>query len=210
MPKAGKYFFASLRDENPLRPRASIPDIYSTNDVSVLAPIDSMAGGTWIGIAETGNVIILLNGGFENHRHKNRYRKSRGLIVSELLATNVPEEYWDMMDMEDIEPYTLVVWSNGRLFQLVWDGINKHTIQLLTNQPYIWSSATLYGEEAKRNRELKFQNWLGKNLPVTAESLLDFFKTDPDCKNGFLINRGEEIKTLSYSFIKLKLAPQQH
>lgn len=205
IPKADKYFFASLRDENPLRPGSSVPDIYSINEVAVLAPIDTMAGGTWIGIAETGNVIILLNGGFEKHKLKDKYSKSRGLIVSELLTANLPAEDWDMMDMEGIEPYTLVVWSNGRLFQLVWDGITKYKAALMHNQPYIWSSATLYNNDAKRERGLKFQHWIRRNLPIRADSLLDFFKTHTDSENGFLMNRGEQIKTLSYSFVELQV-----
>jgi len=204
IPKADKCFFASLRDENPLRPRSSVPEIYSMGEVSVLAPIDTMAGGTWIGITETGNVIILLNGGFEKHKRKDKYKKSRGLIVSELLTANLPAEKWLAMEMENIEPYTLIVWSNGRLMQLVWDGTNKHKTDLSTSLPYIWSSATLYNMDAKQERELRFRNWLSKSLPVSPGSILDFFKTHTNNENGFLMNRNEQVKTLSYSFIELQ------
>ena len=90
IPKGDKYFFASLRDESPLRPRAAVPTIYKEGDAVILSPIDAMAGGTWLGVTASGSIIILLNGGFKKHERKTNYRKSRGLIVTELLASNLP------------------------------------------------------------------------------------------------------------------------
>lgn len=205
IPKGDKYFFASLRDENPLRPGAIAPDYKLMGDKRVLSPTDALAGGTWLGITETGNVIILLNGAFDKHERKINYIKSRGFIVAELLASNSPLADWDLFDMEGIEPFTLVVWSGGNLFELVWDGEIKHSTRLKATQPYIWSSATLYNGDAKAHRKNLFQNWIGIDMPVSASSLLSFFKACPDVENGFLINRKEQTKTLSYSFIELQL-----
>ena len=87
IPANKKIFFASVRDESPLREKAIVPIISTIGNVSFLSPKDPVAGGTWIGANDQGNIIILLNGGFENHQRKNCYRKSRGIIVSELLAT---------------------------------------------------------------------------------------------------------------------------
>ena len=205
IPKGGKYFFASLRDENPLRPRAAVPTIYKDADAVILSPIDAMAGGTWLGVTDSGNVIILLNGGFEKHERKVNYRKSRGLIVTELLASNSPVESWNLMDMQVVEPYTLVVWNEGNLFQLVWDGEQKHYVLLKPDQPYIWSSATLYDQQAGTYRSELFYQWIGINTPVSSLSLFDFFKSFTDRENGFLMNRNEQTKTLSYTFIELQL-----
>lgn len=109
IPKGDKFYFASLRDESPLRPKAVVPDIYRGEDTVILSPIDALAGGTWLGVTSLGSVIILLNGGFEKHERKANYRKSRGLIVSELLASNLPVVNWNSMDMNGVEPFTLVV-----------------------------------------------------------------------------------------------------
>jgi len=205
IPKGDKIYFASLRDENPLRPKAFVPNVYKENNVVILSPIDALAGGTWLGTTSSGSVIILLNGGVKKHERKTNYRKSRGIIVAELLASISPVLNWDLMDMQGIEPYTLVVWSEGNLFQLVWDGNNKYGAILKANQPYIWSSATLYDSDAKAYREQLFQQWLEMNRPVSSMSLFDFFKSSADSKNGFLINRNEQMKTLSYTFIELRI-----
>jgi uncharacterized protein with NRDE domain len=199
-----EIYFGSLRDESPKRPRAAKPEISELNGVSFLSPQDAKAGGTWIGVSSTGNVIVLLNGGFENHQRKNYYRKSRGLIVSELLASEMPVVEWNLIDMEDIEPFTLIVWSDNNLFQLVWDGSQRHRIRLDETLPYIWSSSTLYNLEVKAKREELFQNWIAMNPPFSKLSLLNFFKSHSDAENGFIMNRMEITKTLSFSFIELR------
>ena len=195
--------FASLRDENPERPRAQIPAIIRNDGVKYLSPIDSLAGGTWIGANELGVIIILLNGGFKNHERKNNYAKSRGLIVSELLQSKVPVIDWSIMEMTNIEPYTIIVWVDKMLFQLVWDGENKHRITLDIDKPHIWSSATLYDTKAKNKREELFQNWISQNPAVSKVTLLKFFKNFNDSQNGFMVNRNSKIETLNYSFIEI-------
>ena len=204
IPKGDRYFFASLRDESPSRPKAVVPDIYKDGDAVVLSPVDAMAGGTWLGVTASGSVIILLNGGFEKHERKTNYRKSRGLIVAELLASNLPVGDWHLMDMHGIEPYTLVVWNEGNLFQLVWDGEHKHGVLLKSNQPFIWSSSTLYDQQARTHRSELFQQWIGMNTPVSSLSVFNFFKSHTESENGFLMNRNEQTKTLSYTFIELQ------
>ena len=203
IPSFDKYFFASLRDESPTREKAVTPQIHMHQNTRFLSPKDSMAGGTWIGVNEFGNVIILLNGGFENHVKQKDYVKSRGLIVSELLVSNLPIIEWSLMDLEHIEPFTLIVWSDSNLFQLVWDGKNKQRRILDKTLPYIWSSSTLYTTEAKEKRKAIFNNWITKNPPIFKEAIFDFFTSFPDKENGFIMNRHEKVRTLSYSFIEL-------
>lgn len=204
IPENNKKIFASLRDEDPLRPTAINPELVTINDTTILSPKDALAGGTWLGINDHNNVIILLNGAFEKHQRKKSYRKSRGLIVSELLALEMPIVDWELMNLEDIEPFTLIVWSNYMLFQLVWDGITKHRARLDATIPHLFSSSTLYTAESKAKRVLLFENWIAKNPLITELSLLNFFKSYNDNENGFIMNRNEKVKTLSYSYIELK------
>lgn len=204
IPKGDSFYFASLRDESPLRPVAWTPSIRELSGVQILSPMDAKAGGTWIGISAWGNIIILLNGGFENHTKTAQYRKSRGEIVTALLAAAAPVEDWEKMDLENIEPFTLVVWMQHQLYQLVWDGMNKHQLKLETDKPYIWSSATLYNSAAKLKRNELFNNWITLNMPVSSASLMEFFKSHMDNENGFLMNRNDCTRTLSYSFVELQ------
>jgi uncharacterized protein with NRDE domain len=203
IPQIYGCYFASLRDESPVRVKAITPQIITNKEVSFIAPIDPEGNGTWIGTNEIGNVIVLLNGGFESHKQEKPYRKSRGLIVTELLATEMPVVEWSLMDLEGIEPFTLVIWSEKSLFQLVWDGEKKHRTRLESDKSYVWSSSTLYNKEARDIREDLFQNWIAMNPPITKLSLLAFFKMFNDEKNGFIMNRNEIVKTLSYTFIEL-------
>lgn len=203
IPTNNKYYFASLRDENPARPTAILPAIQVMSNATILAPIDSFAGGTWIGINDSSNIIILLNGCFVKHTRKESYRKSRGLIVLELLNSQLPIVEWELADLHEIEPFTLMVWSNQMLFQLGWDGNKKHRMALDITIPHILSSSTLYDANAAQNRHNLFQDWISTNAAIHKLSLLNFFKSHDDLENGFLINRNEQVKTLSYSFIEL-------
>ena len=198
-----KITFASLRDENPERPLAKSPETYISKNIKFLMPQDPLAGGTWVGINEFMNVIILLNGGFENHLKKEIYQKSRGQIVKELLLSVTPVIDWHLLDLSDIEPFTLIVWSKDNLFELVWDGKEKHRKILDSSVSHIWSSSTLYDDFSKNERAHLFHDWVKKNQEITNLKLLNFFKSNKDEENGFVINRNEKMKTLSYSFIEL-------
>ena len=203
VPGNNKYCFASLRDEDSKRAKAVTPTLQSNNKVMYLSPVDPVGGGTWIGVNEMGHVIVLLNGGFEKHQVGGPYLKSRGIIVKELLGAAMPVVDWMLMDMKNIEPYTLVVWADSNLFQLVWDGTTKHRIRLATDIPYLWSSSTLYNNKVKTHRSELFENWVATNPNISKMALFDFFNSFTDDENGFIINRNERIKTLSYSFVEL-------
>ena len=204
LPSENGICIASLRDESPKRKNANVPAIIESNNISYLSPTDPVAGGTWIGVNQLGSIIVLLNGGFENHTKKKVYKKSRGVIVSELLAKEMPVKEWTAMDMDGIEPYTLIVFTESKLFELVWDGQHKHQTMQANDQPQMWSSATLYDESAKAMRNQLFENWIAANPPMTKLSLLNFFKSRDDKENGFIMNRKELVKTMSYSFIEMQ------
>jgi hypothetical protein len=205
MPGKQGYFFASLRDESSIRAQALLPMIYADNNTRYLSPIDPVGNGTWIGVNECGHVIILLNGGFCNHRKQPVYARSRGTIVKELLSDRMPVIAWLLMDLINIEPFTLIVWADDKLFQLVWDGQKKHRIFLSNKIPHIFSSATLYDQAHAVKRKVLFDSWINTAPVVNQLSLLNFFTTaSPDKQNGFIIDRSEKMRTLSYSFIEIK------
>ncbi len=197
---------ASLRDENPSRPAALPPAIDSDATIPFLAPRDPLGGGTWMGVNEAGHALVLLNGGFTAHLPQKKYRKSRGLIVTALLASEMPVVDWSLTTLAGIEPFTLVAWVDGHLFELVWDGEEQHRKRLDPALPHIWSSATLYNSTAKATREEAFLNWTAMRPPITPRSLLSFFTAGTDTQNGFIINRSNKLQTLSFTF--LDIAPQ--
>ena len=202
MPGEDCQYFASLRDENPQRAAAEKPALYKTDAANFIAPLDSQASGTWIGANDFGNVIVLLNGAFQNHEKKPSYKISRGLIVRELLASEFPVIDWSMLDLDGIEPFTLIVWTDQMLFELVWDGEKRHRTTHDHRAPHIWSSSTLYDEAAKEERNSRFFEWTSEHPATSLQSVLNFFESFNDQQNGFLMNRGPSLRSLSYTFIE--------
>ena len=158
------FILTSNRDESISR-KTVIPKLYDEGSVLAVYPKDMVAGGTWIGASSQKRVLCLLNGAFEKHTREASYKKSRGVIVKELLAVvDVEQEIRDY-NFNHIEPFTLVVadWNvELKLIELIWDGANVQ----ITNLPLkskIWSSSTLYNNDIKVLREKWFSEFLSQN-----------------------------------------------
>lgn len=189
----------SNRDEKIIRPSAVRPKNYFLNAKNIIYPKDSKAGGTWYAVDENGTVAVLLNGADEKHEVKLPYRKSRGLIVLEMISSASPKDFWQEMDLNNIEPFTLVLFQDKQLFQLRWNGIEKSAVDLEVDKNYIWSSSTLYSKEIREQRASWFYAFLANNPVITEDKMLHFHRyTERDDKeHGLIINRNNEMKTLS-------------
>lgn len=195
----GKIIITSNRDEKTLRPNAIEPQNYVVNNRKVIFPKDKKAGGTWYAINEHSTVLVLLNGADEKHCIKDSYRKSRGLIVLDLISSEAAIKSWESIDLENIEPFTLVLFENGKLYQLRWNETEKSTIELDNAKSYIWSSSTLYPREIRQKRADWFYTFLDTKPEVNAEELFNFhrYTEAENTEHGLVINRNEALKTLS-------------
>jgi hypothetical protein len=195
----GKTIITSNRDEKVIRPSAIEPKNYLINNKNIIFPKDSKAGGTWFAVDELGTTLVLLNGANEKHTVKNSYRKSRGLIVLEMISSFSPKDFWQEIDLLDIEPFTLVLFQDKQLYQLQWNGINKDGISLDTEKKHVWSSATLYPKEIRENRANWLHSFLDSNSTVSETQMLHFhrYTEEENQENGLVINRKGEMKTLS-------------
>ena len=168
------FMLISNRDEAVNRKTIS-PKEYENNGVSLVYPKDAVAGGTWIGASSKNRMLCLLNGAFVKHNRKSSYKKSRGIIVKELLEVNDVFAEIEQYDFNEIEPFTLLVvdWNSDlKLIELIWDG-TKVQVTDLPLEPKIWSSSTLYNSEMKAFRKLWFQEYLSQN-GSSSEELLYF------------------------------------
>ncbi len=204
IPKSNDDFIlTSNRDEAPGR-NTIPPKIYTEEGLQLLYPKDAVAGGTWIGISEKKRVVTLMNGGFVAHQRNPFYRKSRGLVVKDLLKCEDLKREIENYDFNGIEPFTAIVveWkSEIQLFQLVWDGTEYHfSEQPLA--PKIWSSSPLYPEHPKRKREQWFSNFLFETVNPSEAEVLHFHKTagEGDLTKNLVIDRGF-VKTKSITQI---------
>jgi hypothetical protein len=196
---SGNLILTSNRDEKITRPRSMTPHRYSVGTKEVLFPKDPKAGGTWYALDSAGNVVVLLNGATEKHETKGAYRKSRGLIVLEMIAAADCLQYWDSMDLLNIEPFTLVVLQHRQLYQLRWNGHAKKKLHLDSRLPYIWSSVTLYPQSVRAMRERWFFDFLKKNTVISQQQMFDFHQMTAadDPENGLVINRDNLMVTQS-------------
>lgn len=195
----GKIIITSNRDEKTLRPNAIEPRNYSINNKNIIFPKDKKAGGTWYAVNENAAVLVLLNGAAERHQLKESYRKSRGLIVLELISSDAVRAKWETIDLEGIEPFTLVLFEAGKLYQLRWDEVAKSVLQLDISKSHIWSSSTLYPKEIREKRAAWFYNFLDTKPEVNEEEMFNFhrYTETGNTEHGLVINRNETLKTLS-------------
>jgi uncharacterized protein with NRDE domain len=194
-----KVIITSNRDEKVIRPSAIAPQNYIVKGKNVIFPKDPKAGGTWYVVDEKGTVLVLLNGASEKHQIKLPYRKSRGLIVLDLISCVSPRDFWEEIDLEKIEPFTLVLFQHQQLFQLRWDGDAKESIELNSDEKYIWSSSTLYPADIRKERSNAFYSFLDNNSIISETKMYQFhrYTEAENQENGLVINRDNELKTLS-------------
>lgn len=168
------FILTSNRDE--ATGRKTLPPQFSQHKGrKLLFPRDSVAGGTWIGISDWQRLVCLMNGGFEKHQKSRTYRKSRGLVVRDLLTAESSDKFFQSYEFFGIEPFTIVMveWEvKLRFMQLVWDGQQLH-IKQLPLQEHIWSSSPLYSPEMREIRQKWFREWKEAE-GLSAESMLKF------------------------------------
>ncbi len=193
-----KIIITSNRDEQTIR-TAIEPKNYLINNKNIIFPKDPKAGGTWYAVSEKGSVLVLLNGASEKHELKLPYRRSRGLIVLDLISSDIVLETWDKIDLENIEPFTMVFFENNCLTQFRWNGEQKEKINLSHLKTHIWSSSTLYPKEVREKRANWFQEFLKNKHKISGKELYQFHKDteSKNTQNGLVINRNNILKTLS-------------
>jgi len=198
------FVLTSNRDESPKREAALDPEFYTHSTISLYFPKDPQGQGTWIAVSEDERITCLLNGAFEKHNHLPPYNRSRGLVVLESFTYESPFEFYGSVDLEGVEPFTMVmVWANC-VYELKWTGVNKHFTSL-PNEPQLWASATLYEPAVVRNKQQWLADFLATNPMPEQEAVVAFHKEGgiPDALNGMRIDRPGSLKTLSITSIQI-------
>lgn len=177
IPLKSGFVLTSNRDEAANR-EAIPPQVYNFDGVKMVFPKDKQAGGTWIGVSEHQRLICLLNGAFEDHIREVPYRKSRGVVVKEMLAASTVSEILNDYRLGNIEPFTLIMvdWKEELQFwEVVWDGEQRHVSSLPLHE-HVWSSTPLYNAEMRAKR----RNWFDKlknSSALTPAEVWEFHHT---------------------------------
>lgn len=205
IPTKENIYLTSNRDEKNWRTDAHAPEAYVLSSGRIIFPKDGDAGGTWIAAHENGNAVVFLNGGFVAHTPAPPYRKSRGLILLDLIDHHAPYNCFLVIDLTGIEPFTAIIRDQNRLFECRWDGSNKHHEEIDAGQPHIWSSCTLYSGDTISKRRSWFEEWIESNAFPTQEEILHFhqFTGDGDSHNDLRMNRDGKVFTVSVTSVEI-------
>lgn len=205
LPSEDGIFLTSNRDEKHFRSNALSPHTYHGPSGTILYPRDPDGGGTWIAVRENRHAIVFLNGGFEAHTPEPPYRRSRGMILLDLISCEQPATAFLELPLDRIEPFTAVIWENGQLYTCVWDGKEKHRTAHDPAVPRIWSSSTLYNKEVREKRASWFDAWINTHPVFGLEQIMDFhrFTGDGDTHNDLLMNRNGEVFTVSITGVEI-------
>jgi hypothetical protein len=205
IPTKDYLYLTSNRDEKNWRTDALAPRVYDLRSGKVMFPKDSQAGGTWIAAHENGNVVVFLNGGFKAHTPRPPYRKSRGLVLLDLIDHTSPCESFDVTDLDGIEPFTAIIRDNGHLYECRWDSEKKYNVVIDASIPHIWSSVTLYDQEVISKRKQWFGEWITNNPGPTMKEILHFheFTGDGDTNNDLRMNRDGKMLTVSITSVEI-------
>lgn len=176
LPYKDKIFITSNRDERPSREGAVAPSVKKVASGKILCPTDKPGGGTWIGIHNNGNAMVLVNGAFAPHIRKDAYRLSRGVIFMDIFDSDNPVKKFNEANLTDIEPFTLIAWlkQNGTLWEMRWDEYEKFVTSLPADVPNMWSSVTLFDDRMIARRRNWFDEWRMSQDAISGEGIRSF------------------------------------
>lgn len=202
-PAPGQFILTSNRDEAPSRGATRLI-VDEKEGKRLIFPQDPAAGGTWIAVASNQRMVCLLNGAFEAHDRQTPYRMSRGIMVLDSFGYSSAQVFFQQYVFEGIEPFTLIIYDQGALWELRWDGHEKYIRPLDHRGTHIWSSATLYPADVRYRREQWFSTWLEGVDEFTPNVMLDFHlhAGDGDAWNDVVMNRSDIVRTVSITSIE--------
>ena len=199
------FIITSNRDEHIARPLAYEPREEIINHKRIIYPKDPKAGGSWFAVNEDHVATVLLNGAFRRHESTGDYRKSRGLVLLELISNKRPKDELRKMELVKIEPFTIVLWQYPSLIEFRWDGRRRYIKELAPDKYHIWSSTTLYSKEVIEFREEIFHQFMGMPGEKDHDSVFEFHSgNNGDHKNGFVIDCENGLKTFSITQALIK------
>lgn len=167
------------RDELRSRSEANVLHTESLNGINLVYPVDSVSGGTWMGMNNKGVVLCLLN-----HYHGQTFAAqdplSRGLIIPTALAKgDMASIHNYLLELESgsFNPFDLFLNQKQHIRHYIWDG--HYTIfEDVTAEPwYMFTSSLLKAEEVITYRHRLFESWckeMGNELTDPEEILRGF------------------------------------
>jgi uncharacterized protein with NRDE domain len=147
---------AANRDEHYDRP--SLPPTFLATTPNIIAGKDLRAGGTWLGVNESGLLTGILNRHFDGQNSVVADARSRGLLCMDLLArpSAVAANEWVQNDRFRYNPFTLLFADKIDAF-VAYNDEERIITQKLPRGLHVFSSAgafDLHSAKAERAHAL--------------------------------------------------------
>jgi len=166
---ASQIIITSNRDENYQRKNALEPKLFLSQEHQLVYCKDAKADGTWMAMRHDKTIVVLLNGAYIKHQPQAVYRKSRGLVVLDIINQRDCLNYLKTCNLSDIEPFTIILYSEDKLYEFIWDGGCKHIQEKHSQCGYLWSSVTLYDSTQREYKNNLFQYFIENNYQMVDE-----------------------------------------
>lgn len=196
------FLFTSNRDEFINRSASDLV-LEKRFGKRLIYPQDKLAKGSWIAMSDRDQLVCILNGAYIKHHHSPPYRRSRGLMALDFFEYEDAADFFHRYDFYGIEPFTMIIYDRGKLFDFRWDESKKHINQMDITESHIWASCTLYSEEWQIKRVQWFEKWQSKNPKPTLKNVLDFHTNagEGDLEYDIVMNKSDIVKTTSITSI---------
>ncbi|MDA1045264.1 MAG: NRDE family protein [Verrucomicrobia bacterium] len=193
------------RDEKRTRQPATPPEIKTRNHVRHLAPTDTDAGGTWIGVNEFGMSVCVLNHSPLPMPAEPDNARSRGLLADVLLGEITSIAMGKRIrdePLSDFRPFIIVaVDAQMAITTFTWDGSRLlQEARAAGALPLTTSSCDSPGVLNYRHK--MFQRLVAAPSAITSDMLMSFHRQhDPDAGAYSVCMKREDACTLSFSHI---------
>jgi hypothetical protein len=198
LPFSGGYALTHNRDERMDREASKVFLQQEIGGHTLFFPQDFEGKGSWF-VHSTRATLCILNGGTDTYIPRPPYRHSRGLVLLHYFEYASAEAFTAHYNFDQLEPFTLIIAEEGRLYKLVHDEMHTHLLPLDASLPHIWSSTRLYTKEVRVKREGWFAQWLQNHQHPSAKTIRHFHLTggEGDTANDFRMSRWGLLKTVS-------------
>jgi len=177
LPNQGGYSLFFNRDESRLRGPEIPVAVHRWDEVSIVAPLDSDQGGTWIAANEFGVTVAVLNR-YGPEMGRMTTRTSRGQLVRSLATSSslgVVRKRLAATTLPDYQPFTLATTTpESPVYLMEWDGeqLEERAVEL----PGLAAISSGYSREAEAaRRETLSQIQAGG--PLTPDVLEAFHRS---------------------------------
>lgn len=183
------------RDEVADRNLAYSPQHIEKNKIHILAPIDPVGSGTWIGVNQFGRAACLMNHVHYKNQYNLNYLHSRGQLVLDILGLVHEQPFFYVQNQaKHFAPFHLFVFDDENAFRVTWDSFELHFYSLFYGK-YSFSSTTLYSAEVGQKRNEEWQKCHSQNL-AEYEAFLN------NCRiKNYRNPLGKEVNTVSFTLL---------